>query len=40
MLNRVETVWRQLKSVDLEALIKSHFRQPTVIYQILPFVFV
>jgi hypothetical protein len=25
MLNRVETIWKLLKSVDLEVLIKSHF---------------
>jgi hypothetical protein len=27
MLNRVEPIWRLLKSVDLEVLIKSHLRR-------------
>ena len=32
MLNRLETVRRLLKSVDLEALIKSHFPLHIEIY--------
>jgi hypothetical protein len=32
MLNRVETAWRLVKSVDLEVLIKSHFHRHTEIY--------
>jgi len=39
MLNRVESVWRLLKSVDLEVLIKSHLHWHIEIYWIYPFAF-